>query len=282
MKRIFAALLLALFTCASVAQVPIYTRPQGAATGLNNAANVAITGGTISGATLSTTPGAVNILNQGGIPFISAPTGTITAPGAITLGTALPAIYPDGYCFLPANAVATVASAGWYYCTFSSTTVGTVFLNTYTSGAATIPSSPTAVTDGKGAYTGDTGEEFGLTLNVPILTATSVIRIGTVVTNNNTAGVKTYRTRLSGNAGTIFISSLGASTLGGSYTTFIANTGSVSKQYSSLIGQSVITPTVQIFGTVNTGVATSLVFSLQKATATDVMVLFPPFVELMY
>jgi hypothetical protein len=101
------------------------------------------------------------------IPFIHISSGSIAANGAISGITALPSAYPRAYCYFPANALATSISAGWYYCTFSTTTAGVAFLDTYTSGVPTIPSSPTAVTDGKGAYTGDITERAGITLTVP-------------------------------------------------------------------------------------------------------------------
>lgn len=242
--------------------------------GATSAAN--ITSGTISGAS-----GVALVLNQGGIPFISLSSGSVAANGAISGITALSAIYPDAYCYFPANALATVKAAGWYYCTFSTTTAGVAFLDSYTSGAPTIPASPSAVTDGKGAFTGDTGEEFGPTFTVPALNATSLLRVTTAYTNTNNANVKTYRTRLSGNAGTIFISTLGASIAGGAHSVVIANTGSASKQVTNQIGAANgATATLTVLGTVATGVSTTLVFSLQKATATDNMVLHSPPVEL--
>src|SRR4051812_35901061 len=112
------------------------------------------------------------ILSAGGIPFIALSSGSVAANGAISAISGLNAIYPNAYCWFPANIVATVAAAGWRYCTFSSTTAGVAFLDTYTSGKATIPASPTAVTDGKGAFTGEIAEIAGLTITIPPMTAT--------------------------------------------------------------------------------------------------------------
>lgn len=235
----------------------------------------AITGGTISGAT-----GVPIVLNAGGIPFISLSSGSVSAVGAISAITALPRIYPDAYCYFPANALATSIAAGWRYCTFSSTTVGVAFLDSYTSGKPTIPASPTAVTDGKGAFTGDTGEEFGLTLTVPILTATASIRYTVMFEATNNADVKTANTRLSGNSGTIFIAEALASQPAVGVVASISNMGSVSKQQSAVHGIFAANPsTTTVLGTVNTGVSTSLVFSLTKAIATDNVVMLPPIVE---
>lgn len=249
----------------------------GGVPGLTNASNVAITGGTIAGVS-----GVSLALNGGGLPFISLSSGSVAANGAISAITALPRIYPAAWCYFPANALATVLAAGWYYCTFSSTTAGVAFLNTYTSGASSVPASPTAVTDGKGAFTGDTGEEFGLTLSVPALTATSAIKMVWFFENTNNANVKTYRVRLSGNGGTIFIAAVGTSIANGSQAAFIQNTGATGNQFSAQItsGLGANVQTDKILGTVATSSATTLVFSLQKATATDNAIWYTPSVEL--
>lgn len=98
------------------------------------------------------------VLLDSGMPFITVSSGSIAAGGALTGITALTVAYPKAWCYLPANAVATVAAAGYRYCTFSTTTAGTVFLNTPGSTFPIIwPASPTAVTDGKGAFTGAGG-----------------------------------------------------------------------------------------------------------------------------
>lgn len=102
------------------------------------------------------------------IPFIIAPTGTMANNGAITLGTALPLVYPSCYLNLPANAIQAGSAAGWYYAVMSSTTVGQVFNNVYTTGLPTIPASPTAfATTGPGAFTGVTTAVTGPSVTVP-------------------------------------------------------------------------------------------------------------------
>lgn len=88
------------------------------------------------------------------IPFIIAPTGSMANNGAITLGTALPTTYANAYVFLPASAISAGSAAGWYFAQFSSTTLGTVFNNTYVSGSPVIPTPVAFVTTGPGAFTG--------------------------------------------------------------------------------------------------------------------------------
>lgn len=115
-------------------------------------------------------PPGVKIIALSGIPFIIAPTGTMANNGGVTLGTALPTIYGNAYIFLPAGAIAAgvPAASTWYFCQMSSTTVGIVFNNIYTTGVPTIPSSPTAfVTTGPGAYTGVIANAVGPQITVP-------------------------------------------------------------------------------------------------------------------
>jgi len=100
---------------------------------------------------------------QFAIPFIVAGSGSMGNNGALTLSTALPTGCGTNGCYvyLPINSISASlpAAAGWYYCVMSSTTVGTVYNNPYTStlfsGQPYIPASPTAfATTGPGAFTG--------------------------------------------------------------------------------------------------------------------------------
>ena len=117
----------------------------------------------------SGTPGAVIVLAESAIPMVRAPSGTMGNNGAMTFGTALTStFYPNAYVFLPAGAISSGSAAGWYYTTFSSTTLATVFNNTYTSGVPVIPASPTAFsTTGPGAFTGTITDVFPFQFTVP-------------------------------------------------------------------------------------------------------------------
>jgi hypothetical protein len=166
-----------------------------------NAGSVAITGGTIDGSSLNNGSGIPVIGFKSGIPLIAISTGSIAANGAISAITALPRIYPKAYCYFPANAVATVASAGYYYCTFSTTTAGTAFLDTYSgTGMPVIPSSPTPVTDGKGAYTGVTSAltMFAYSLPAGAMGANGSVEINIETAANNSAGTKSQTPRFGG------------------------------------------------------------------------------------
>lgn len=217
----------------------------------------------------------------GGIPLIGLSSGSIAANGVISAITALPVAYPNAYCWFPANALATVKAAGWYYCTFSTTTAGIAFLDTYTSGVPTIPASPTPVVDGKGAFTGDTGEEFGHTITVPAgaLGATGGLRIYAYFIQTNNANVKTGRIRFSGNAGTVFVTATLASAGQTGGVAQISNLG-VSAQLSTVHAiQSGGAVAGAVTGAVDTSAATTLVLSIQRATATDNIVIHPPIIE---
>lgn len=241
-----------------------------------------ITGTTITATTKFVGPAGTtigrSILGKSGIPFIGLSSGSVDANGAITGITALPVAYTSAYCWFPANILATSIAAGWHYCTFSTTTAGTAFLNTYTSGVPTIPGSPTAVTDGKGAFTGDTGEEFGPTITVPAgsLGVNGALSILSSHSVNNTANAKTCRVRYSGNAGTIYSAPSLVSDVTGRIETDIINRGATNSQVGTSLkikGASFSTGVDAVYSAVDTTAATTIVLSIQRATATDNIVI---------
>jgi hypothetical protein len=241
----------------------------------------AITGGTIIGANVP------YVLAQSAIPFIGLSSGSVAANGAISAITALPVAYASAYCWFPANILATSIVAGWYYCTFSTTTAGTAFLNTYSSGVPTIPSSPTAVTDGKGAFTGDTGEEFGPTITVPANALGPNGRLRTWMSFGLTsnANTKSLRLRYSGNAGTQLIARNAASTTGARFINVLVNRAVTNSQYSDHTGVSdagTAYSAAAAFSAVDTTAATTHVISMQRGTATDNAVLENFGIEVMY
>lgn len=111
--------------------------------------------------TLAKLTGGSYTLFQNGIAMIVPSSGSIGDNGALTLTTALPTTFVNCYMYFPANAIEAGSAAGLYYVQMSSTTAGTIFNNTYTSGRPTIPASPTAfVTTGPGAYTQTTATDL--------------------------------------------------------------------------------------------------------------------------
>lgn len=201
----------------------MYVTQNGAAT---------ITGGTVGGSTI-TSAGQPTMLAHSAIPFIWLSSGSVSAAGAISGITALPRAYPRAYCLFPANILATVKAAGWYYCTFSTTTAGVAFLDTYTSGVPTIPAAPAAVTDGKGAFTGTTAETAGQVIAMPALTANDAFEFQFDIECGNTANAKSVKTRY---GTTDFATSTVTSTPGARVWTEIANTGTTSTQLGSSMG----------------------------------------------
>lgn len=88
------------------------------------------------------------------LPFGIPSSGTIGANGALTLTTALVAAYARAFMYFPAGAVFAGSAAGLYYVEMSSTTAGTVYNNTYSSGTPAVPAVKTPVVGaGPGAYT---------------------------------------------------------------------------------------------------------------------------------
>ena len=111
----------------------------------------------------------VFVLSQVGVPRGIAPTGTMAANGAVTLGTAFSLTYTNIWLYFPTNAVYAGSAEGFYYTEMSSTTAGTVYNDTYTPGSTSydIPASPTSiVAAGPGAYTGVTSEVTALSVNI--------------------------------------------------------------------------------------------------------------------
>jgi hypothetical protein len=224
--------------------------------------------------------GQLNFFNQpigsGGIPVAVAPTGTLNTVGAITLGTALPRIYPAIWLYLPANAVVGDATGGLYFCVMTSTTVGTVYagkqggatgVNLVTTPFQPSFSSPlVAAVTTNGAYTGSTAEIFVVNVTLPAATLglQGQVKVTLNETTNNTAGAKTFKTYL------------GASQVGqsGSYTTSTGGTQSIAIRNNGAQNFN----SSQVVGGTSTGAAvytaTSFIaVSLQSAVATDTTIL---------
>lgn len=144
------------------------------------------------------------ILAQGAIPSGIAPTGSVAANGAITLGTALPTTYSGGiYLYFPAGALYSGSAAGNYWCVMSSTTVGTAYNTTLDSqgGWPVIPANPTPIVGaGPGAYTGSTSQITLASVTLPggLVGANGRIRWNAKSTNNNSAISKSIGTKVAG------------------------------------------------------------------------------------
>jgi hypothetical protein len=135
------------------------------------------------------------VIAQSGIPMILPSSGSIGNNGDLSGIAPLPATYSGGcYMYFPANAIAAGVAAGLYYVVMSSTTAGTIYNNTYTSGTPAPPASPTAFsTTGPGAYTQTTGADITLLSNTLIggvLGNNGELRIKMLLGNINNANAK--------------------------------------------------------------------------------------------
>lgn len=141
------------------------------------------------------------VLAQQGVPCIVVPNGTVATAGVITVGTALPLTYPRAWIYLPAGAVVG-GLAGWYYCVFSSTTVGQVYTNYQAAmDKPFIPASLTAAVGSNGAYT--TLVATDVVLGAAIVPANLLGSFGSVdvtafLSYNSTAGAKVGKVRIGG------------------------------------------------------------------------------------
>jgi hypothetical protein len=229
-----------------------------------NPASVAITGGA----------GVPIQVASWGIPLIKLSSGSVSAVGAISAITALPRAYPNAYCYFPANILATSIAAGWYYCTFSTTTAGTAFLDTYSgTGVPTIPSSPVAVTDGKGAFTGDTTERtMSFTVPANALGTNGHLYVEYDVGHTNSAGNKVARIYYSTTGGTTYAGTVLTTSVWAMVRGWIRNAGRTDRQQGSVevrLAGSMLTSTADSVGTADTTAATTAVISHTNAVATD-------------
>jgi|HubBroStandDraft_2_1064218.scaffolds.fasta_scaffold180231_1 hypothetical protein len=214
-------------------------------------------------------------LFQTNVPMLIAATGSIGNNGALTLTTALPTGFMNGptYQWFPAGAIVSASLAGWYYTLMSSTTVGVIYNNTYTSGLPVIPSAAALVpfvTTGPGAYTGSTSAEIALSFPLPgnMMGPNGVLEIGFVAgfnpsTNNKTVTVK---------AGASTIFSLVEATTGvKSYQGLVqwGNQGQTGAQVYGVNGQPGTSTSAQVYTAIDTTSLQTITVNLTAAVATD-------------
>lgn len=208
---------------------------------------------------------------QSTMPVGLPPSGSVGNNGALTLGTALDAIYSGGvWLYFPAGALFSGSAAGVYYTVMSSTTVGTIYADVLGSNTSK-PSSPTPiVATGPGAYTTPTGSNITL-----ISTAIAAGAFGSfggfqgtiVNANNTTAGGKLVRMLLNGiNVG----GATSSTTSPNSQNIVFQNTGAVAENYvffqnftTSGVGQA------SSITAINTSLDMTLVVAANLVVATD-------------
>lgn len=220
------------------------------------------------------------LLAKWAVPFVKAPTGSMANNGAITLGTAL-ALTLSGGCWmwLPAGAVAAgvPAAASWLWVVMSSTTVGTVFNSTYTTGIPTLGVQTAFVTTGPGAFAGDTGEITGPIISVPANALGLNGELQTEIRSdaNNTAGAKTIRLHWPLLASTASLSSASTTAPNSTATVVISARGVAANQLalSYVLNTAGAGTNTEVALAADLTAATLLNYTMQCAVATDWMIL---------
>jgi len=221
----------------------------------------------------------VNTYMQWGCAVGIAPSGSVAANGALTLGTSLGYTHTDGlWLYFPAGAVQSGSAAGFYWVVMSSVTAGTIFANTYTPAtdlSPSIPSSTTAISAaGPGAYTGVTATEITVaTVSIPagVLGTRGRLNTDYLARCNNSAGVKSVFVRYGGTLATQFDLSTSTGTRQGQIITARGRTDRQLAQASSTASYSLMSGTPNRLS-VDSTQAQTLTFSAQIATATDWLV----------
>jgi hypothetical protein len=215
-----------------------------------------------------------------GIPFIVASSGSMADNGALTALTALPETYSGGcYLYLPANAISAGSAAGWYWAVMSSTTAGTVYNSTYTTGIPAAGTATAFVTTGPGAFTGHTGV-VAVTIPIPILLANSTIRYRVQFQNTNSGNNKTHDIKFSGSGGTQVYANILTTTTFAYVRGEITNSNNTGKQIS--IASVAGSVDIQALPAADTSAATSLYINTVHAVATDNAVIRRIGVEILY
>jgi hypothetical protein len=238
-----------------------------------------ITGGTITGTNVP------YVAAQWAIPFIQISSGSIGDNGALTGVTALPTTYSGGaWCYYPAAAISAGSSAGWYWTVFSSTTAGTIYNSTYTSGIPGIGTTTAFATTGPGAFTGDTTQRIGpvIATAANAMGPNGSIVAGGAMTGTSSASAKTLR--FSWPSGGTTVNAI-------AITNGLAAAGEVIVQNKGVTGSQLVTgivlynaslSTVPQYTSIDTTSARSVGFSLQKALATDNAILENGYVKIAY
>ena len=208
------------------------------------------------------------VLAQSAVPVGKAPSGSVAANGALTLGTATTEVFSGGiWWLLPAGAAYAGSAQGVYWCVMSSTTVGTIYDTTYdvTTELPYIPASPTPiVAAGPGAYTGLTGNRIVLGTKVPgnAMGIEGLVRAGFKIASNNTAGTKDNTLMINGSTASWSTTLSGAN---------VYNSTQVSLQNIGVVNQQIISRSnaTEYFGAMS-----GIVVRKTYDTTTDMLVQF--------
>lgn len=228
-------------------------------------------------------PPSRRILAMGGIPAIIANTGTITAGGVITMGTALQLTYPQCWLYLPAGTMVG-GLAGWYYAIMSSTTVGQVY-TAYQAimtqplalgAAATL----TAAVGSGGAYTGVITEVQMAAAVIPagLLGATGAVIAEGNWSHNSTAGAKVAKVAFGGST---VLSVSNTTTLGIDIRKRVQNRAAASQIVRVAVDTGAAQSVAPSLLSIDTAAEVTVALSGSIAVATDTMVLENFLIELL-
>lgn len=216
------------------------------------------------------------------IPFIFPGSGSMANNGAVTLTTPLNIAYANAFMWFTAGQIFSGSLAGWYFAQMSSTTLGTVFSNTYTPGIPAIPALPTTfVSVGPGAFTGDVTEGFGpqITIAANSLVANSTLVIVAIWAMSIT-GQKVLQVRYSGTGGTALNGNNTASSASSAVSRATIFNREVSQQAALMFTQTTNggaslaqVSSGMVYPTVNATLSSSLVIGATRASAADNVVL---------
>jgi len=212
-------------------------------------------------------------LYQSGVPVALIANGTVATNGIVTTGTAFSRNMLGCWIHLPAGAVVGGAQ-GFYWCVFTSTTVGQVYTNYAADGALApyIPVGPLVPAVGSNsAYTSVTNADIvAATGTVPggFLGPNGLFLAEGFVEHNSSGGAKIFRVLYDT---VTFVDISVTTSLSDWFSRYIWNRGDVAQQMSQPAtvynqGNSSVTA---VTGSVNSNADKSMSYVLRKATATD-------------
>jgi hypothetical protein len=244
---------------------------------------------TITGTvTASQVTGIPVVLAQWGAPVGLASSGTMGNNGAVSGMTAHSTIYSGGiWLYYPAGAVAVgvPAAPAFLWTVMSSTTAGTVYNSTWDgSGIPPLGTATAYATTGPGAFTGvSAGEITAATITIPAgaMGPNGEIFVRAIADNNTAVGNKILRVKLGAVTYMTFTQTTNQS--GGLWLS-IRNAGLAALQKSAwhMNSAAALVGAAPTFGAVDTASATTLTFTLEKATATNHLIWGGGTVQLVY
>lgn len=215
------------------------------------------------------------------IPVIYPPSGSVTAGGALTLGTSIVKVYPKCWIYLPASAISGATVDKMYYCEMSTVTAGTVYATGAVAASTTafipyIPRSPVAAVGSGAGYTTATASDkpmMRFLLPANIIGTSGKLEVRYSLSMNTGAGTETPTVSLGGTNLNI----------GQTSTSGNLNTGFDIQSRESLAWQFISIPTSGVTpfgtttsGTVDTNIALSsnqdFIFNAKISSATEFLV----------